>query len=304
MESWNNENTVFVMFSREDELAKQRGFRIYRPYKDTTINGRIIRELWFRTPFLSDRRWYNEAIINDRVKYILVRDPLISRDYLVWLHENMPEAKIFFLYGNMVGKAKHLEPGDIPSFVKKWTYDDYDARTYNLPIYPYVIEPGKVIKNQRPEYDVFFVGRDKNRGEWLLDLEQQLQSYGLKTKFIITKDGRFSKKKKYYQPMIPYTKVLEYDARSRAILNVVMEKQEGITLRDIEAITLNIKLITTNKHIVDKDFYNPNNVFVIGERNINEIADFVQSDPEPIPDALIKAHSFEHYLDVITSETL
>ena len=102
--------------------------------------------------------------------------------------------------------------------------------------------------------------------------------------------------------MISYQEVLEYDARSKAILNVVMDNQEGITLRDIEAITINVKLITTNKHIVSKDFFNHNNIFVLGEREIEELVEFLESKPEPISQELIEKHSFEHRMDVITGE--
>lgn len=302
MQTWNKENTVFIMVPTSYNTigVKQEGLTVYRPYKDKSLFGRVIRELWFRVPFLSNRKWYNDAIISDNVKYILIKDPLITADYLVWLHEQLPDAQINFTYGNMVGKGKHLLPDQIPDFVRVWTYDDHDARKYHLSLFPYYIDREKMHAKKEPEFDVFFVGRDKGRGEWLLELEKQLQELGLKTKFIITRDGRFSEKKSYYQSEISYEQVLDYDSKSRAILNVTMKNQEGITMRDIEATALNIKLITTNKHIVDKDLYNPNNVFVLGERSISEIVDFVRSEPDPIPEDLIEKHSFKHRLDVIT----
>lgn len=302
--SWNTENTAFVMVPNGYNTLRptQEGFSVFKPYKDKDLFSRVIREVWFKVPILNNRIWYDKHIIMGNPEYILVNDPLITEDYLVWLHENIPNAQINFLYGNMIGKGKHLYPNQIPKFVRVWTYDDYDARTYNLAMYPYSLNPELINQKKQPEYDVFFIGKDKGRGDWLIQFEKELNELGLKTKFIITKDGRTSANKSYYQQAIPYSEVIDYCKRSRAILNVVMENQEGVTMRDLEATALNVKLITTNKHIKDKDFYNPNNVFILGERDIKELAAFIRSRPYPIPEGLIEAHSYKGRLDVITGD--
>lgn len=302
---WSKDNTLYIRFPSESNYAlAEKGFKEYSPYRDGNRNlfFRFIRGLCFAVRFLPKRIWYNKRILSENPSYILIRDPQITVDYLNWLHEHFPQAQINFTYGNMVGKATHLNPLQIPDYVRVWTYDESDARKYNLAIEPYVINPDLLYKKKTPEYDVFFIGRDKGRGEWLLAFEKQLQELGLKTKFIITKDGRIAKEKSYYQKEISYSEVLEYDKKSRAILNVVMENQEGITSRDTEALALNVKLITTNKHIVEKDLYNPNNVFVLGVREFSEIVDFVMSEPDEIPEELIKTHTFEHRMEVITQD--
>ena len=301
--SWSTDNTVFVMvpWGYNSKPYEEKGFRVFSPYTDKSIVTRLIRELWFRLPGLPNRYWYNTCIIKNRPQYILINDPLITVDFLEWLHKELPSTQINLTYGNMVGKAKNLNPKEVPDYVRMWTYDDYDSRKYNIQLYPYCVSNGSINKKE-PEYDVFFVGRDKGRGEWLLDFEKQLKAMGLKTKFIITKSRRVSKNKAYYQKEISYEEVLDYDSKSRAILNIVMENQEGVTMRDLEATSLNIKLITNNKNIVKKDIYNPKNVFVLGIDDLNSIVDFIRSNPDPIPEELFKKHSFEGRMDVITRE--
>ena len=159
----------------------------------------------------------------------------------------------------MIGKAKNLPPDEIPDGIEIWTYDDHDSRKYKIRLYKnYWINDGLVRKKQEPEYDVFFIGRDKGRGEELLKLQQQFQKMGLKTKFIITKDGKLSRSKPYYHSEISYEQVLDLDTKSRAILNMTMPDQEGVTLRDMESVAIGIKLITTNEKIIPfkNDFRN------------------------------------------------
>ena len=303
--SWSVSNTAFVMIPRgyNCKNIQDKGFSVYNPYKDKTVAGRIVREICFHFPFFKEQWWYNPDIIDANPKYIIIYDPLITKDYLTWLHQKLPDTQLNFLYNNMIGKANHLYPQQIPAFVRIWTYDDYDAKRFNIPIYPYCITSPIITNNRNPEYDVLFVGRDKGRGEWLVNLEKELQSMGLKTKFIITKTKRYSRKKPFHQNEISYDTVLDYVSKSRAILNVTMDNQEGVTLRDIEAITYNIKLITTNKNITNKDFYNPNNVFIIGTEDISKLPAFLKSNPEPISSELILNHSFENKMNAITSDT-
>jgi len=274
---------------------------VYHPYIGQGYIARVLREICFRCAFLPKALFYNKKMLREHPKYIVVWDPLITADFLMWLMKSFPSAQIHFIYSNMVGRAKHLAPDGIPNGIRVWTFDGYDSRRYGINIYHCYIYFRTFMKPKRnPEYDVLFIGRDKGRGEYLLDLENHMRSLGLVTKFIITADGKLSKKKGYYQNEIPYSEVIDYATRSRAILNIAMENQRGVTLRDIESVFLNTKLITTNKHIVDADFYNPENVFILDEQDITQLPGFLSTDPVPVDSSLLRKHSIDGMLDEIT----
>ena len=57
---------------------------------------------------------------------------------------------------------------------------------------------------------------------------------------------------------------------SRAVLDIEHPLQRGLTMRTIETIMMGKKLITTNKHILTSDLYNPSRVCVI-DREYPEI---------------------------------
>lgn len=59
---------------------------------------------------------------------------------------------------------------------------------------------------------------------------------------------------------------------SRVVLDIQHPKQTGLTMRTIEMVGMNKKLVTTNAEIKEYDFYNPNNILVI-DRNIINISD-------------------------------
>lgn len=304
MQQWNVENTIFIMaptgYARKS--IEEKGVCVFSPYYGDRLPLRILREICFRLPILPKTIWYNKEVIKSGINYINIVDINITVSYLKWIKRQFPKSQVNFLYDNMVGKARNLKPARIPDGIRIWTYDDYDSKKYKIRLFKnYWIREMIYSSRKTPEYDVFFIGRDKGRAKKLHALEKILQEMGLKTKFVITKDGRMAKKKAYYQHTIPYEKVIDYDTRSRAILNITMENQEGVTMRDMESIAIGVKLITTNRNIVNKDLYNKNNVFILGIDNIKDLPDFLDKEYVDVLREIKKNHTFEAMLDEITN---
>ena len=273
------------------------GYTVCQPYKDYNIYMRILRELNQLLHILKKDFFYDKKILKYHPKHILIYDPLITLDYLRWLKKIFPETSIHFLYRNMVGKAHHLKPEELPSWIDVWTYDGYDSRKYHIKQYdgfyfPVFCKPARKVK----DIDVLFIGRDKGRAVFLLDLEKKLKMMGLKTKFIITKSTRCSFPKPFYQKMIPYNEICNLISRSKSILNVTMEFQEGLSIRDFEALFNATKLITTNKAINKTPFYCKNNIFILTQNNLNDIAHFLQTDIVHVEDSLLNKYTIESFI--------
>ena len=75
---------------------------------------------------------------------------------------------------------------------------------------------------------------------------------------------------------LDYNTVNENIEKSNTILDIHHPKQTGLTMRTIEMIGMNKKIITTNKDIINYDFYNPNNILVIDRKKIKINLDFFQ----------------------------
>lgn len=277
-------------FVSSDIIMIENGANMFSAYKDTNIFTRIIRELIISIPFLPEKICYSKKILKKSMKAIVVFDACITYKYLLWLKKQFPTIKICFYYCNKISYASHLLPNEIPSDIPIWTYDSHDSIKYNINL----IGPSSFLKKEKllnkPKFDVFFVGKDKGRAEFLIKLEKVFNQMGLKTKFIITPNRKFSRKKEFYSREISYSDVLEYDKSSRSILNIIMPTQTGLTFRDYESMFLGIKLITNNLEVCKYDFYHPNNIFILGKDDLNQLPVFLNLPVVPIEDSVL--HDF------------
>lgn len=115
----------------------------------------------------------------------------------------------------------------------------------------------KSFKNDNPENDVFFIGKNKGRLPVLHNIYTFLSDNGIKCDFYITDVGRKFKLKKsniVYNKRLKYSEVIKHTCNSKCILNIVQEGANGITLRDYEAIGMNKILLTNNNSITNSKF--------------------------------------------------
>lgn len=304
------DNTLIILASGMGEQTgyagygfQSEGFRVYAAYKPASLLKRVAREVFFRMPLLPKSVWYEKSMLCESPEYLIVRDSLITKHYLAWLHRRFPYAKIIFLYENMVGKSRHLRPAQIPKFVKAWTYDEYDSRKHGIPFHdsPYYFK--HYVKPARQKiYDLLFVGGDKGRAEYVLRLKSFLEQRGYAMKVHIVADSILDKKKDYYKERVSYDQIAEWIAESRAILNIALENQEGVTVRDMESIFNRVKLVSTNKHITKAKMYEEKNVFVLEDNNWEGLVSFLETDYEDNPNINLEDYSPWRMVEILTGE--
>lgn len=155
-------------------------------------------------------------------------------------------------------------------------------------------------------YDLFFIGwAHSDRAILLKEIDLKLQSQDLKTKFLI-----FVGKAAYYiskpirairtmtiQKPISTKDIAQYCSESRAILDIAHPLQTGLTMRTIEVLFgIGRKLITTNKDIINYDFYNKNNILIINRDNLDIPKDFFKSNFIVYPDDLRDSFLIENWV--------
>ena len=169
-----------------------------------------------------------------------------------------------------------------------WSYDTEDCNEYGMRLmgdYYYEMYCSEEKHNNKPIYDVVYLGRDKGRASYLLELKNSFEEMGLKTLFRITPDRSYMRfKKRLYQPVIPYREYVKMLEKSRALLNVMPEGQNSITPRDLEVIFHSVKGITNNKGVKKRPYYHPDRYFVLGEDEIEDLPAFLER-PFPTVDA-------------------
>ncbi len=271
------------------KFIKEAGFDVYDPYIGNSITFRILRELIFRLNLPGKKWWFNKKnIVHDKI--IFVYESLIIPDFMKWLHDKTINCRIILFYSNPVNSS--VNPKLISDdWCEKWTVDFEDAKKYNLNCYDgggYFTQ--WKVKKSEPIYDVVYVGKDKNRLEKINELQDNFERLGLKTYFHIVPERRYQlMKNKSYKRFMPYEEVLELIGKTKAILHLSDGCQKGITIRIAESLIHKIKLITDDKNIVDCDFYNPNNIFILGVDDLNILSEFLNK-----PFAEVKSSFYDH----------
>ena len=91
-------------------------------------------------------------------------------------------------------------------------------------------------------------------------------------------------------------KIIDVFDNSKVILDINHPLQFGLTMRTIECLGAEKKLITTNQNIKNYDFYNPNNILVIDRENINIDMSFFEKEYENLSIEIYKKYSLNSWL--------
>lgn len=81
--------------------------------------------------------------------------------------------------------------------------------------------------------------------------------------------------------------------KSKILLDVNRINQHGLTFRVFECMGARKKLITTNRDIINYDFYNPMNILVINENNVNIPQEFIDTPYEDIPSDIYEKYTIK-----------
>lgn len=166
-----------------------------------------------------------------------------------------------------------------------YTFDRIDAEENNLykflPLF-YIDKYEKVGKKQRRsyKYDVSYIGTAHPQKIKLINeiAEKLKKIYPLqyiyhyipsKIKYyyhkILNEEYKDIKFKDLKTKKVSFDKAIEIFEESKCILDAPQKGQNGLTIRTIECLGAKRKLITTNKDIVNYDFYCPENIYVYDE---------------------------------------
>jgi hypothetical protein len=103
--------------------------------------------------------------------------------------------------------------------------------------------------------------------------------------------------KDLYSKLMAYETVLYEDQKTKAILDIPLEGQEGITQREMEALFFRKKLITTNPLVKERDYYCSDNIYIIDfSQPSNDIVTFLQKPYIPVSEDIISSYSIDSWL--------
>ncbi len=241
--------------------------------------------------------------------YILIISPeSISKTQIEKFKEKFSHAKIILYMWDSFKNKGALEI--LPLVDTALTFDSEDAKKYNLKHRPlFYIE---AYKNKKKEelYDLLFVGTaHSDRYNFIKKVVQHIPDYfklklffflGSKklfwTKKVFDPDFRTVKFKDVCFASLSHQKNADLVHSSKIILDINHPEQIGLTMRTLETLGAQKKLITTNRDIINYDFYNPTNILVIDRKNpvIPEV--FLTSSFNPSSLHLLEKYSIKGWI--------
>lgn len=255
------------------------------PYKNNSFLIRALRKIGYKKrlfqPFIN-----NPKLKNLQCDLIIIFDS-VSLEFVRWVKKYNPNVRIIFWYWNPAYLT--IDPNKIPEGIEKWSYSKDDCEKYSMEYNTTFFFRDRIngFKQLDCEYDMFFLGKDKGRREKIERYKYDFENLGLNVNF------RFVSGKSDY---VPYEKVLEYTLKSKCVFDYCVRDNVGMSLRSLEALYMNKKVVTNNKNYKKELLYNPNNIFILEDDDILNLVDFVNDNVDCIDDNIKDYYLFENWL--------
>lgn len=274
---------------RVSDALKAEGFDVDL-YDERPNNGffcKVFLRLNFKPYKLIVRKYIKRVIEENAGKnydYVfVVKSEAAGEKEVELLRKAYPNAK-FVLY--LWDSVKNVPDGEkkIPLYDRVLTFDPSDAEKYSLPFLP--IPYGKeYVKREQCvsfKYDVAFIGTAHSvRPRVVKEIKKQCESQGRRCfsyfysphplVFLLNKltnpDFKHISLKEINFKPLSTEKVCEIYNESRCVLDIEHPHQSGTTTRPVEMLPMQKKIITTNSHVKEFEFFNDNNFLIIDRNN-------------------------------------
>ncbi|MBZ9625187.1 capsular biosynthesis protein CpsH [Clostridium sp. FP2] len=266
-------------------------------------------------------RYYDdilETCKDNKYSYIFViKCDMLTEKILEKFHVIFPNT-IFCLYlydsvKNIKGVSKKFKYFDrILSFDRQDTFKYTDIKF--RPLF-YINEFKKELRtDNKYKYDISFCGTIHSDRyaiiKEVIDICKKIKlSFHnfcyLQSKFIyyfykITKhEFLYVKKRNFSFVKASSQEISDVVDESRVVLDIQHPKQTGLTMRTIEMVGMNKKLVTTNAEIKEYDFYNCNNILIIDRNNINISDGFLLTKYVPLDTNIYDKYSITAWVQDI-----
>jgi len=217
---------------------------------------------------------------DDIIFYELIFEEILSKRKIIVFRNKIP--------ANFENRIEKLRACGF----EMYTFDNTDA------VYYKIINKGQYLpclykfKIRDQKNSAYFLGLNKGRELILNKLSFKLLEHGIVPDITLVKKYNFGLK--IYRGKISYCENIKKLLSSTYVIDVVSEGQTGLTLRALEAVFYNRKLITNNSSIKQYDFFNENNILIFNN-NIEIPHLFITNNYSPIPREILYKYTAEYY---------
>lgn len=192
----------------------------------------------------------------------------------------------------------------IKYFDKFFSFEPKNVKDHDLLFLSNFYSPDlQVDKNIDPSFALSYVASSDNRLPIMERILDSLSHLQLKTNInIVANEMTTPKKEKnitWFTDALPRKETIRIMNNSHALLDIAQPNQTGLSFRIFEAMKLEKKIITTNRSVVDYDFYDTKNIFVWENENTIPERSFFSTPYSPLPVEVLNKYSLQKWITTI-----
>ncbi len=277
------------------EAWKENGYAVETIFKKKNKFFRGIRRLWtkYHLPFV--QLWYGDW--KDRIKeadLIVFHVSYLTMDLAKYLNKINPNAKVIAWYWNAVNEK--MLPDHINGNCEKWSFDPENCKKYGMNFNHQYYFKTYIEESEKIDFDLYFCGSDVWRGSMIMEVYYACKTQEIHSKFQVVFPKSDIIPEEIKSPWIEYKEICRNIARSKAILEIVREGQSGATIRLMEALFFGKKLVTNNDLVKKEEFYNKENIFLLGDRPLEELKEFLNGKFVPYAPELLNKYDVKQWM--------
>lgn len=250
--------------------------------------NKLFYDQWFKKINSYSKLVIFDAIIEDQT----IIEDIIDKD------KNGKIKKYIFIWNIITRNLNYNVFKDYKEHFELYDYDENDCRNYGIKFNTIMYDKTLILPTTLIEYDVFFLGFLKDKITKIKNIYEMLEKNNVLPYFYIISKEKVKEDLPFYitSQYVHYDQYLEMLSKSRCILDITQEYQTGFSMRVMESIFFDKKLISDNQALLSADFYNNNNIFVLDTNNSITLNEFMTLPMIPYPDSIKDYYSFEEWL--------
>lgn len=241
----------------------------------------------------------------------IIKAESLSKNAINILKTQNPNSKFVLYLWDSIRRIKGIEE-KLNFFDKVFSFDRLDSVNNDKLVFnPLFFRNEYSIQytNSSPSNDIYHLGwYHSDRLILIQKIAEYCQKNNLKYQFILFTGyfsyflqnifgGHLKNNKKFliFKPVSAKENFVNI-LNAKATLDIAHPFQTGLTMRTIELIGAERKIITTNEDVLNYDFYNPNNIFIINRDNPILDRSFFETKYESIPSEIRSNYSIHNWL--------
>lgn len=254
----------------------------------------------------------------DRV--LVIKGEGLSVSMISRLRAALPKAEFTLYFWDSYKNMPSESPEKVARFDRVFTFDPVDAandkRLAYRPLF-YLDDYARLTAAGSPIDMLFFGTVHTDRYAVLSRLQRALPSSVKIEKILYFPSRWIYRMRRLFDPSfwganerefifspLPRAEVMALLARARIVIDIERPVQAGLTMRTLEMLGASKKLITTNREVLNADFYDASNILVIDRVNPVVPEQFLREAYKPLPNATIANYSLTGWLKEVLPQRL